>query len=155
MKKNEGFWVGLERYGRVLVERSPLPWHWVGVGVVVLVVLVSALNVKNSVVSAVNTRALIEKAVNLGDYETAERLFDQNTNETNDQRVLGVESELEDIVYPERIVERRIQELEQQLMIYPGSRDLLVTLAGLYDQIGNGEMGAQYRESARVLAPND
>lgn len=147
MKKKERFWRSLEKYGYGVARRSPLPWPYVGLALIIVVIAVSWGNVKNSVVSARNVRDVIEKAVNRGDYQTAKELL------TNDG-VLGVESELEDKVYPERVVERRIGVLEEKLKEYPENRDIYLALADLYGQLDNQEKSDEYREKARVLDPN-
>ena len=110
----------------------------------------SLINVKNSVVGARDLREVSLKAAEKGDYPLAERLY-----MTEGRQVLGASSELEDKIYPERVVERRIRALETKLEEYPGNREILVVLARLYEEIGNSEEGREYLEQARVLDPND
>lgn len=155
MKKDLNFWLSLELYLRNVVKRSPIRWQWVGVGLVGLVLFTSLLNVKNSIVGVKNTREAIELAVSRGDYETAQELFNHKSQMTNSQMVLGVDSELEDKVYPERKVERKIAELEEKLKEYPSNREIFLQLAELYGQIGNQEKSDEYREKARILDPNN
>ncbi len=109
----------------------------------------SFLNVKNSVVGAENIHQVIEKAARLGDYETAKELYESCIVPWC-QSITG----LEDKVYPERVVERRISELEQKLESYPENIQIYLMLADLYGQIGSGERSNEYREKARVLDPN-
>lgn len=153
MKNDFGFWRSLEEYFRKLIRRSPLPWQMGGIFVVLLVLLTSVLNVKNSLAGASNTREAIEISAVNGDYETARRLYEQRT-ENIDYSVLGEESELENLVYPERRVERRIAELEEKLNIYPGNREIYLELAELYGQLGNDAKSHEYSEKARILDPN-
>lgn len=152
MKKSEGFWRSLEQYSWRVVVRSPLPryWTWIGVGVVGIILVMSAQNVKNSVVSARSEREVIEKAVQVGDYQAAERLYSEAA-----ENVLGTESELEKKVYPERVVEKRTTELEQKLEKYPGDKEILLEIARLYGETGNIEKAQEYQEQARILDPND
>jgi tetratricopeptide (TPR) repeat protein len=155
MKKEMNFWRSLEEYSWKVVKRNPLPWQWVGIGLIVIVLLTSAVSAKNSMVGARNIREAIEIAVSLGDYETAQALFDKMLDSRSKMLVLGAESELEDKVYPERVVERRVIELEDKLEIYPGNREIYLSLATLYQTLGNQEIADEYREKARILDPND
>ncbi len=154
MKKSDGFLQSLEQYIYKTVGRSPLPWSWVGVGVVGIVMLVSFLNVKNSVASAQNTREVVEKASERGDYATAIKLWNDQLLITNNQ-VLGAESELEEKVYPEKVVERRIAELESQLEQYSNHFEILLEISRLNSLIGNMAKSSEYREKARILDPNN
>jgi len=131
---------------------------------VVVVMVSSFLNVKNSTVGARELRDVIEKAVERGDYETARKLFDRYQTIDDRFKVLGAETELEDKVYPERVVERRIAELEGRLEEYPGNREIYLILANLYQQLEGTRVdtgvdpykdkATEYREKARVLDPN-
>ena len=150
MKNKNSFWRSLEVYTWKVVRRSPLPWQWIGVGIVLSMMGMSLINVKNSVVGARDLREVSLKAAEKGDYPLAERLY-----MTEGRQVLGASSELEDKIYPERVVERRIRALETKLEEYPGNREILVVLARLYEEIGNSEEGREYLEQARVLDPND
>lgn len=147
MKKNTGFWRGLEKYGWKVVERSPLPYAWIAMGIWGLILGASWGQVRYSVVGARNVNEVVAKAASLGDYETARKLLNHYTNEPLNH--------LEDLVYPERIVERRIAELEAKLTEYPGNRQIYLALGELYGQLGNGEKADEYRERARILDPNN
>ena len=153
MKSELNFWQSLEEYLRKVTQRSPLPWQWVGIGMVVIAIFLSLLNVKNSLVEAKDIRDGVEIAVSRGDYETAKKLYERRT-ENIEYRILGAGSELEDKVYPERPVERKIAELQEKLDIYPGNREIYLELASLYGQLGNKEIEDEYLEKARVLDPN-
>jgi tetratricopeptide (TPR) repeat protein len=152
MKKIDGFWQSLEQYFYKTARRSPLPWSWVGIGVVSIAMLLSLLNVKNSVASAENTREIIEKASGRGDYETARKYFEQ---QVASEDVLGANSELENKVYPDRAVEQRILELEEQLRKTPNHFEMFLELSRLNKLIGQEEPANEYREKARVLDPNN
>ncbi len=145
MKKVDGFWGSLEQYTWKVVERSPLPqhWQWMAVGIVLVVFVGSAVGAKSSVAGATRLEAVVEKAARLGDYQLAQELWNEPM------------SGLEDLVYPERKVERWIVELEAKLEQYPGNRQIYLTLADLYKQLGNSEKSDEYREKARILDPND
>ena len=160
MKRRMNFWQSLERYGWKVVRRSPLSYAWMGIGGVLLVVVISWSYSSQTVVAAKNITEIIEMAAEQGDYETAKRLFEERIENLPAQagieyRVLGADTELEDKVYPERIAEKRIAELELKLEQYPSSREMFVMLGNLYDQLGNKEMARQYLEMARVLDPNN
>lgn len=99
-------------------------------------------------------REVISLAAERGDYETARGLLNHYTIRPLNQSVLGAESELEDKVYPERVVARRIMELEEKLETYPENKEIYLILASWYDQLGNTEKSGEYREKARILDPN-
>lgn len=175
MKKSGGFWSSLEIYTWKVVERSPLPllresefaqtaysavlrlgrfggqaWVWVGVAIVSLVLLTSALNAQNSVVGATTLKNVIEAATKRGDYALANRLY-----QAKGGHVLGAEAELENMIYPEQVVERKIIELETKLADYPGNREIYLALSKLYSQLDNRVKADEYREKARILDPNN
>ena len=125
-----------------------------GAGVVVVVLLSSFLNVKNSVVGAENITRVIGKSASAGDYKLADTLYRQYRVSGIEYRVLGAESELEDRVYPEKVVERRIAGLEGKLTEYPDNKELYLELSRLYGEIENEERAQEYWERARVLDPN-
>jgi hypothetical protein len=159
MKKSDGFWQSLEHYVYKTAGRSPLPWSWVGIGAVAIAMLLSLLNVKNSVASAENTREIIEKASERGDYETARKYFEQ---QVASEDVLGANSDpstdeasLENKVYPDRAVEHRILELEEQLRKTPNHFEMFLELSRLNKLIGQEEPANEYREKARILDPNN
>jgi len=147
MKKNLGFGEAIERYLRKVVGRSPLPWPVIGIGLIIIVFGVSLKYSKDSTASARNIREVVEVAAKRGDYQTARELLKQYNIEPLDQ--------LGELVYPERKVQNKIDELEQSLEIYPESREIYLAIAELYKQLGNVEKGQEYRERARVLSPND
>lgn len=150
MKKASGFWGSLEQYLGKVIERSPLPRYWrhLGIGLALVVVVSSAVSAKNSVVGATSVEEVVEKAARLGDYDLAQTMFEQ----IQDSRF---KIQVEDLVYPERKVERRIVELEAKLVEYPGNRQIYLELADLYGQLGNREKSDEYREKARILDPNN
>ena len=89
VKKNRGFWRSLEKYSWGVARRSPLPYTWIGVGIVLSMMGMSLVNVRNSTVGARELRDVIEKAVERGDYFLAEHLY-----QTEGKQVLGSSSEL-------------------------------------------------------------
>ncbi|MBP9670092.1 hypothetical protein KBD75_01680 [Candidatus Woesebacteria bacterium] len=152
MKKSDKFLQSLEQYIYKTAGRSPLPYTWIGVGVVGIAMLMSLLNVKNSVASVQNTREVVVKASERGDYETAKELL---TTEQASESVLGAESELEDKVYPEKVVERKIAQLVGSLEQYPNHFEMLLELSRLNTLIGNVDKSSEYREKARIVDPNN
>jgi len=160
MKKSEGFWRSLEIYTWKVAGRSPLPYSNLISGLV-MVVVVSSLFGK-SLSGARSAEEATRMAASRGDYTLARQLLtNQQTSGASSNLVLGVSTDLpaqagmEDLVYPEKVVERRITELEEKLREYPGNRQIYLTLAGLYEQLGNQEKSSEYREKARVLDPNE
>lgn len=154
MKSSDSFWQSLEKYTWKTVSRSPLSWPQVVVPMIVLILLLSITSAKNSLSNARSTAEAIRAATERGDYQTAKSLYEKMTG-TGKDPVLGLSSELEELVYPERRVEQRISELSLKLEEYPGNREIYLTLAELYSQIGNQEIAQEYREKARILDPNN
>lgn len=150
MKKKHNFWESLEAYGWKVAGRSPLPYSWIGVGMVVVVMVSSLLNVKNSVVGAKNEREIIEQAAQNGDYRLARELYGRLGNDV----VLGADSALEELVYPEEKLAREIERWEEALGKYPGNREIMRGLAELYEQAGEREKAGELREQVRKLDPN-
>jgi tetratricopeptide (TPR) repeat protein len=158
MKRQLDFWTSLEQYGWKVAKRSPLPWYYVGLGLVGMSLLFSALNVKNSMVGEKNLQQVIEKAAEKGDYSKAQELWESYEhspkNIQGSELVLGTTSEIEDKIYPEKVVERRLIELTDKLNEYPENKEVYLELARLYEEIGKEESAQEYFELARVLDPN-
>jgi tetratricopeptide (TPR) repeat protein len=143
MKKNLGFGEAIELYLRKVVGRSPLPWPVIGITLILIVFGVSLKYSKDTVVGARNIRDVVEVAAKRGDYATARSLWNDSM------------SDLEDVVYPERKIVKRIEKLTQSLEMYPESREIYQAIAELYKQLGSEEKSQEYRERARILDPND
>lgn len=126
-------------------------WVWVGVGVAGAALGASLTNVKNSVVGMTSVREVVEKAARVGDYESAQKLY-QVSGIKN--QVLGAETELEDLVYPEEKLAREIARWEEALATYPGNREIMRGLAVLYEQAGEQDRAGELREQVRKLDPN-
>jgi tetratricopeptide (TPR) repeat protein len=150
--QESGFFTSLERYGRKIVGRSPLPYSWIVILLVLLVVGVSWTSQSLVGVSSIGEAA--RQAAQAGDYNLAETLYLKQQTAGFTGQVLGMASDLEELIYPERKIERRISELEQKLETYPGSREIYLLLSKLYSQIGKQELANTYSEQARVLDPN-
>ncbi len=142
MKKNLGFGEAIELYLRKVVGRSPLPWPIIGIALFLIVFGFSLKYSRDSTAGARNIREVVEVAAKRGDYATARSLWDDSM------------SDLEDLVYPERKIAKRIEELTQSLETYPESREIYQAIAELYKQLGNDEKVQEYRERARILDPN-
>lgn len=156
MKRNRGFWGDLEIYTWKTMDRvSPALAHF-GMGMIGLVIISSITNIKSSVVGTRDPRDVVERAARAGDYERARKMFNVHKSlMTNSQMKQNFESGLEELVYPERVVEREIEKYEELLLTYPGSRDIYLLLAKLYREIGNNERSNEYTENARILDPNN
>lgn len=154
MKRDLNFWLGLEIYIRAVAKRNPVPYPWIGVGAIFLAILTSTVSSRASFVSVGSVAEAASRAASLGDYAAAQELFGKLNSETANDSVLGAQSELEDKIYPERVLEKKIAELEDKITKYPGNREMFIELSNLYKQLGNQEMANEYREKARVLDPN-
>lgn len=73
----------------------------------------------------------------------------------NGQKILGADTELEELVYPEKVLERHIAHYENMNEAYPHDREILVHLSRLYTQLGQKEKAQEYWEQARILDPNN
>lgn len=144
MKRDLNFWLGLEKYLRTVAKRSPLPYPWIAISIVLTIIFASLLNSKQSFADISTNSDASLRAVELGDYEVAQDLYVETGN-----------PELKDIIYPEQVIERRIAELEQKSILYPGNREIFIELSNLYKQLENIDMSDEYREKARVLDPNN
>lgn len=148
MKREVSFWQSLEAYAWKVARRSPLPYPLIIVGLCLIVMMASIFG--KGLVHVQTQEEAIRAAAGAGDYPLAERLY-----QTSGQRVLGASSELEEVVYPVKNVERKIAELEEKLREYPGNREIYLGLAKLYGQMGRAEEAEKYQEMARILDPNE
>lgn len=156
MKKRVGFWLSLESYTWRVVARVAPTLPYFGVGLVVLVMGSSLFGAKTSLVGARDLREASMRAARVGDYTTAHSLYNLHQSQiSNSQNVLGTESDVEDLIFPERVVEREIKKYEEMLKKYPGHRDLYLVLGNLYGQIGEAETAQHYYGLARELDPNN
>lgn len=149
------FWRELERYVYLRVQRIPIDWRWVGVGLVVTAGTTSILSgYFNSPTLYASREAIIQEAASKGDYTLADKLYQENNELRIVNNVLGVNAELEDLVYPERKLQREIEEGEERLAKYPSHRDILLTLTLLFRHAGEVERAQEYYEQAQILDPN-
>jgi len=156
MKSGLSFWRSLESYAWKVVERVSPALPYFGVGLIVMVVGASIMSSKTSVVDTSNLSEASVKAARAGDYTTAQYLLNLHKSQiTNSQNVLGVVSEIEDLVFPERVVIKEIESYEELLERYPGHRDIYLTLAKLYEQVEMSEDVQKYYDLARELDPNN
>lgn len=130
------------------MKRCPLPYPYLVVGAAIVVVTLSVFG--KNINSAISTDTAIKMLVKYGDYPLAEKLLKESSNSL----VLGAKSEVYDLVYPENLVERKIDGLENSLKRYPSNREIYLQISSLYEQIGRSEAAQQYREMARILDPN-
>jgi pentatricopeptide repeat protein len=155
-KRDVRFADSLEKYVYLKISHPPIPWIWVGIGLIATILGASlAAGYFHSSQLSGDTRSMIEAAARQGDYETARTLYAQMLDSRFKNHVLGVNSDLEELVYPEKKVENEIALREQRIEKYPHSRDLLLGLSTLYAEIGDSRKAAEYREDARILDPNN
>lgn len=151
----EKFWAQLERYVYQRAATLQGKWQWAAIGIVAMVVGLSVVSgYYGSPTLGSDRQKIIWAAAKQGDYELAQTLFEQIQDSRGKIQVLGADSKLEEVVYPERRIARDIGEWEAQLEAYPGHRDILLTLALLHKQAGNMDMAEEYWGEARKLDPN-
>lgn len=98
---------------------------------------------------------LAETAAKQGDYVLAEdEYFKGLALAENSATVLGVNSYLEDLIYPERKIRAEIELLEG-IKAEVISREVHARLAVLYDSIGEKEKMRAEIEMAEAIDPND
>lgn len=148
MKKQVGFWGSFENYTWKVAERvSPALLYFVA-GLILLVIGSSLVSGSASLAGARGLREASIRAARVGDYTKAQALW-------RSQQENGSTSEVEDIIFPHRVIEREIAKYEEMLVKYPGHRDIYLVLAKLYNQIGESEQATNYLELARELDPNN
>lgn len=150
-----GFGTSLEAYIYNRIAKPHVKWDWVATALAVAAIIVS--------VSAGYFRSTplfggqietIKWAAQHGDYTLADRLVKSQDLGTQNS-ILGTGTDLEELVYPERIIEREIGIQEKRLELYPGHRDLLMAIALLYRELGNQDKFDELWEQARILDPNN
>lgn len=138
------------------MERASASLPYLGIIVIGIVMISSLIAHKASVVGTSSLREASVWAARVGDYVTAQSLYNLHKSQIpNSQNVLGTESKIEDLIFPERVVEREIQKYEALLEKYPGHRDIYLVLAKLYAQITRREEAQRYYDLARELDPNN
>lgn len=155
MKQELSFWLSLENYTWKMLERVSPTLPYLGIIIIGMMMLSSLITHKASVAGTSSLREASVKAARVGDYTKAQALWNDNLTITNNQTVLGNMSEEEDLVFPERVVEREIQKYEAMLQEYSGHRDIYLALATLYAQINRSEEAQKYYGLARELDPNN
>lgn len=143
MGKSRHFFASLEAYGWARIRKTPLPWSYVGIVLIITILILSVASNNQSSVKARTMTELVEMAAQRGDYSTAEKYFDESMNF------------IEELVYPKRKIERRIVELREKADQYPESVDLYIGISKLYQQLDEIELASEYREKARILSPNE
>ena len=156
MKKQVGFWQSLECYAWKVVKRvSPALPYFVA-GLVFFVIGSSIVSSKASLAGSRDLREASIRAARVGDYAKAQALWNVHQLQmTNDLLGMGLESELEDIVFPHLVIGREIAKYEEMLVQYPGHRDIYLVLSKLHNQIGESEQATAYLDLARELDPNN
>jgi hypothetical protein len=150
MKQPSSFFTSLEHYTHKVLSRSPIPYSYVGIAFIGLLLVVSLFQKRDSLAHVESTEQAIRVAAQSGDYLLAEELYTRH-----DSTVLGANTELERLIYPERVIEERITKVEENSLIYPENRQMYLLLSELYLQSGNQELASDYAERARILAPNN
>ena len=150
-----GLWGSLEKYAYGRLQNAPIDWKSVGIGAIGLSLVLSVYGgYYNSPTLGADRVEIVKKAAELGDYQLAQGMFEQIQDSASTRQVLGANTDLEELVYPERRVEREKREWEAQNEKYPGHRDILLNLALLSGLTGETEKESEYYEQARVLDPN-
>lgn len=107
------------------------------------------------VTSPLAHRELAKRAAGEGDYELAEREYEKGLSLLEEESaVLGWESELESVVWPEKILREKIERWIRQVR-ERGCRELYLKIAMALWRLGEEEKGFEYWERAEKLDPND
>ena len=94
---------------------------------------------------------LISLAIKHGDLGFARSEYERGIVD----KVLGANTEIEDKLWPERVIRRRIEELEEELKTGIESREVNLRLMVLYLELGDKERAKEYFLSAERIDPND
>lgn len=112
------------------------------------------MKVAEEVTSPLAHGELAREAALGDDYRLAEAEFEQMQRLSGNSRVLGWQSELEELIWPEKKIRRDIEKWEEQIEKRP-SRDLYLKLAEGYWRLGEAEKSEQYVRKAQELDPNN
>lgn len=137
------------------MERVSASLPYLGTLVIGIMILSSLITHKASVAGTSSLREASVKAARVGDYDSAQKLYEKCQVSRCQDRVLGVMSEVEDLVFPMRPVQREIERYAELLTKYPGHRDIYLVLSKLYAQINMSAEAQRYHELARELDPNN
>jgi len=148
MKKQVGFWGSLENYTWKVVKRVSPALPYLAAGFILLVIGSSIFSSKTSLAGARDLREASIRAARVGDYTNAQAMW-------SDQLETEPVGEVEDMVFPHRVIEREIAKYEEMLEMYPGHRDIYLVLSKLHNQIGESVQATAYLELARELDPNN
>lgn len=100
-------------------------------------------------------RELAKKAALANDYQLAEKEYFRGLGLVDDQSaVLGWESELESVVFPDRSLRGKMERW-LELVERTASREIYLKLAIGYWKLGEKESSFEYWEKASKLDPND
>lgn len=155
MKRELSFWHDLESYTWKISARLSPALPWLGTGIVLFAITISMFGLKESMVGAHGLVDGAMRAAKVGDYVLARRLYEKQYTQEDSEQVRGVRSEAEELIFPERQVEREIARYEDLLNQYPGHRDIYLALAQLYSQIKRTQQAELYYNLARELDPNN
>lgn len=155
MKREASFLLSLESYTWKIIERVSASLPFLGTLVVGIMMLSSLITHKASVVGTSSLREASVKAALVGDYDAAQKLYEKCQVTQCQDRVLGVMSEVEDLVFPMQPVQREIERYTELLVKYPGHRDIYLVLAKLYTQVNMSAEAQRYYDLARELDPNN
>ncbi len=100
-------------------------------------------------------RELAKKAALANDYQLAEKEYFRGLDLVDNQSaVLGWESDLESVVFPDRSLRKRIERW-LELVERTASREIYLKIAIGYWKLGEKESSFEYWEKASKLDPND
>jgi len=152
-QKQDLFGKSLEKYVYLRTRVGGEGWVYAG-GVVVAVMLLSSIlgGYWRTAVLSGEKILIATEAAKQGDYRLARELLEEK--ERDAAGVLGVSTQLTELVYPKRRVEREIESRKEQLELYPGHKDILWSLAQLYRLAGEEVSAEEYYAMVKLLDPN-
>lgn len=158
MKKKLGFEGAIVRYILSVWERSGLriakkfyiknaKTIWMGASIVLItMVFANSLKAsKYSYASIDDTPLAIEKAIMMGDYALAQKLYET----CNQEECLA----LYERAYPTETTLKKIESIESKLTEYPGNLDIYTMLEAMYRQVGNMTLADYYLSQIKLLDP--
>jgi len=113
-------------------------------------------NLGSSPTLAENYLETAEVAASESDYELAKKLYSQGMKFVgNDERVLGLASKVWELIYPEKVLEMKIEYWKSVVAEQPTYRDGLLKLAILYMRVDDKEQSKEYWGKAARIDPNN
>ena len=157
-RKKVGFWESLEEYFWKKTEKISPTLLSFSFGLLVIGTSLVFSGKRKAIMQAgaypFEVRVVDELIKNVaaqGDYELAQKLYEE-------RNVLGIDdkgNKLEEIVYPEKKLQRILEEHKSILKESPYLRNALINIARLYKNLGEEEKAQEYWKKVEWVYPSN